>query len=243
MPSFLFALSLTAKILEPSWYLLLFALPRSAHFRSRFPRPRAMQFVVVGVAASLLSAAIRVDAFETCSDADNQVLLDLYSAGAMTDACAPYADFMPIGTAAVYWPCEATDCNAIMAQVASDMPDCWYRGSNQKETLQEAVDRCNGDTPDWLIGSEATASSESSEEFYPDWSTASSADDEGMSAESATGSEWSPYTFAPSEDGISTASPDADTTDAPAQDSNSTASTFTGAAWCLSSISLLIAFM
>ncbi|KAE9001918.1 hypothetical protein PR003_g18405 [Phytophthora rubi] len=133
------------------------------------------------IAAALLSAAAPVNAFATCSDVDNQDLIDLYSAAAETSACAPYSTFMPIGTAAIYWPCDATDCQEVMVQVASNMPDCWYVGNNQKETLQEAVDRCAGETPDWTTagsGDSAATSGVSSSEG----TEASSADDDAMTA-------------------------------------------------------------
>ncbi|EGZ20001.1 elicitin [Phytophthora sojae] len=138
-----------------------------------------MHFTVLFVvAAALFSAAVPVNAFETCSDADNEQLIELYSTAAETSACAPYSTFMPIGTAAIYWPCDATDCQEVMAQVASGMPDCWYMGNNQKETLQEAVDRCAGETPDWTTSRSSNGGGDSAPSSKPSSSPSSEATDD-----------------------------------------------------------------
>jgi DNA-binding FrmR family transcriptional regulator len=80
-----------------------------------------------------------------CSDADYQSTEDLYVAAAATSACSSYATTSSL-LVSVYAPCSATDCVAVMTQLAADLPDCEYYGVNQKTSLADSLEICMGDS-------------------------------------------------------------------------------------------------
>ncbi|KAG6586964.1 GP-anchored serine-rich Elicitin INL13 [Phytophthora cinnamomi] len=70
---------------------------------------------------------------------------ELWAWAATQTACAPYAS----GTSYFNWPCNATDCTAVLASMAASMSDCTYNGVSNKVEVQNAITVCTGgDTTD-----------------------------------------------------------------------------------------------
>ncbi|RLN72265.1 hypothetical protein BBJ28_00019706 [Nothophytophthora sp. Chile5] len=71
--------------------------------------------------------------------------MDLYDTAAASSACSPYASSSTV-LVSVYAPCSATDCVDVMTQLASDLPDCLYDGSNEKAELEDSLTVCGVDS-------------------------------------------------------------------------------------------------
>ncbi|EGZ11472.1 hypothetical protein PHYSODRAFT_336002 [Phytophthora sojae] len=80
-----------------------------------------------------------------CTDAEVAHDDELWAWAATQSACAPYAS----GTSYFNWPCDASDCTAILASMAASMSDCTYSGVSNKIEVQNAITVCTGgDTTD-----------------------------------------------------------------------------------------------
>ncbi|KAG2813835.1 hypothetical protein PC111_g14229 [Phytophthora cactorum] len=99
-----------------------------------------MRHLTVLLTVTALSP-FRVDAAE-CTDAEVAHDDDLWTWAASQPACAQYAS----GTTAFYWPCDATDCTAVLATMAASLSDCTYSGVSNKIEVQNAITTCTGAT-------------------------------------------------------------------------------------------------
>ncbi|KAG2766998.1 hypothetical protein Pcac1_g21649 [Phytophthora cactorum] len=97
-----------------------------------------MRHLTVLLTVTALSP-FRVDAAE-CTDAEVAHDDDLWTWAASQPACAQYAS----GTTAFYWPCDATDCTAVLATMAASLSDCTYSGVSNKIEVQNAITTCTG---------------------------------------------------------------------------------------------------
>ncbi|KAG6587294.1 elicitin-like protein SOL13A [Phytophthora cinnamomi] len=80
-----------------------------------------------------------------CTADEYQSTEDLYNAAAASSACSPYSTSSSL-LVTFYTPCSATDCVAVLTQLASDLPDCLYDGANQKTELTDNLSICTDDT-------------------------------------------------------------------------------------------------
>ncbi|KAL3657184.1 hypothetical protein V7S43_017846 [Phytophthora oleae] len=80
-----------------------------------------------------------------CTDAEVAHDDELWTWAATQSACTQYAS----GTTAFNWPCDATDCTAVLASMAASLSDCTYSGVSNKIQVENALTTCTGgDTTD-----------------------------------------------------------------------------------------------
>ncbi|GMF16508.1 unnamed protein product [Phytophthora lilii] len=81
-----------------------------------------------------------------CTDAEDQSITDAYSAAAATSACSSYAS---VGILIIINPpCSATDCVAVMENVASTIPNCTSGTStSENDQLLKSLSICATPTP------------------------------------------------------------------------------------------------
>ncbi|KAG1698404.1 hypothetical protein DVH05_014946 [Phytophthora capsici] len=75
-----------------------------------------------------------------CTDAEVAHDDQLWTWAATQSACTPYAT----GTTAFYWPCDATDCTAVLSSMAASLSDCTYSGVSNKIQVANAITTCTG---------------------------------------------------------------------------------------------------
>lgn len=80
-----------------------------------------------------------------CTTDEYQSTEDLYDAAAASSACSEYATSSSL-LVTFYAPCSATDCVAVLTQLAADLPDCLYDGANQKTELTDNLGICTDDS-------------------------------------------------------------------------------------------------
>ncbi|RLN72161.1 hypothetical protein BBJ28_00005980 [Nothophytophthora sp. Chile5] len=93
-----------------------------------------------------------------CTTDEYQSTIDLYDTAAASSACSPYASSSTV-LVSVYAPCSATDCVDVMTQLASDLPDCLYDGSNEKAELEDGLTVCGVDSSGEVDSSTPTGDS------------------------------------------------------------------------------------
>ncbi|RLN72266.1 hypothetical protein BBJ28_00019707 [Nothophytophthora sp. Chile5] len=148
--------------------LLLLAAVTTLFLLTIIPK-HFMQFLTA-VVVGALSAGVAAAA-SACTTVEAQSVVDLYTTAAASSACSPYNASTP-ALVAIYAPCSATDCVAVMTQLAEDLPDCYEGGTNEKSELTMGLKGCvpdstsyaNGVTP--TLNSTSASSSSSSTEIY-----------------------------------------------------------------------------
>ncbi|KAE9091611.1 hypothetical protein PF005_g18862, partial [Phytophthora fragariae] len=80
-----------------------------------------------------------------CTTDEYQSTEDLYDTAAASSACSLYSTSSSL-LVTFYAPCSATDCVAVLTQLAADLPDCLYDGANQKAELNDNLSVCTADT-------------------------------------------------------------------------------------------------
>ncbi|KAG1698439.1 hypothetical protein DVH05_014981 [Phytophthora capsici] len=91
---------------------------------------------------TLLSLLFITTEAAECTDAEITDAVSIWAAAAQTSACASYVT--QTDPVFVNAPCTATDCVAVVEGVAKDLPDCTFRGINNKIEVQNALTSCNG---------------------------------------------------------------------------------------------------
>ncbi|KAG7384171.1 hypothetical protein PHYBOEH_009628 [Phytophthora boehmeriae] len=83
-----------------------------------------------------------------CTDAEDQVINDAYTTAATSSACAEYSSVSDL-LITIMPPCSATECVAIMEQLADSIPDCTIgtSSSSKKASLLLSLDICATPTP------------------------------------------------------------------------------------------------
>ncbi|ETP44077.1 hypothetical protein F442_09291, partial [Phytophthora nicotianae P10297] len=122
---------------------------------------------------------------------------DLYDEAAATSACSPYSSSSSL-LVTFDTPCSATDCIDVMVQLAADLPDCLYDGSNQKTELTDNLGVCLDDAEAAVDSATPTATS-SDDTTSSSPTPASTASDESCSP-SEVNDMWELYIYAATSD-------------------------------------------
>jgi hypothetical protein len=99
---------------------------------------RPLAWIHCLLAVAVLSP-FTTDAAE-CTDAEVAHDDELWTWVATQAACAQYAT----GTSGFNWPCDATNCTAVIAAMATSLSDCTYSGVSNKIEVQNAITICTG---------------------------------------------------------------------------------------------------
>lgn len=92
--------------------------------------------------------ALSTSLYDECNVCDYDEIdstWSLYNAAASTDSCSPYSTVSSTYVS-IYWPCSATGCSAVIADMADQLPDCYRDGENVKTYAQNL--NCYGSTDD-----------------------------------------------------------------------------------------------
>ncbi|KAF4318964.1 hypothetical protein BBO99_00005221 [Phytophthora kernoviae] len=83
-----------------------------------------------------------------CTDAEDQVITDAYTTAASTSACAEHSSVSDL-LITIMPPCSATECIAVVEQLAESIPNCTIgsSSSNRKVSLLQSLEICATPAP------------------------------------------------------------------------------------------------
>ncbi|RLN72170.1 hypothetical protein BBJ28_00005977 [Nothophytophthora sp. Chile5] len=172
------------------------SVPGTSLFLLTIIPKHTMQFLTVVLVGALSAGGGVAAASSLCTTAEAQSVVDLYVTAATSSACSPY-NASTSALVAIYSPCSAADCVAVMTQLAEDLPDCYQDDISEKSELTEGLKVCvldpssdaDGSTP--TLNSTSASSSSSSTETFPNvnCTTSEVIDTWSLSNSTATSSE------------------------------------------------------
>ncbi|KAL3657221.1 hypothetical protein V7S43_017881 [Phytophthora oleae] len=82
-----------------------------------------------------------------CTDSEDKSITDAYAAAAATSACSPWSSSNIL--ILIVPPCSATDCVAVMKDLAESIPNCTTSGlsTSEKDQLLQSLDICATPAP------------------------------------------------------------------------------------------------
>lgn len=133
-----------------------------------------------------------------CDNDQHDTVMSLYTAAAQSDACAEYS-YVSSTYVSITWPCSATSCSAVIADMADQLPSCIEDGENVKTYAQNLDCYSSNDVDETEAPSTDTTTDTSTDSTTPE-PTATEAPFDATSASS----DWSTpepsyddYTYAP----------------------------------------------